>query len=301
MARPYIASAGRVKCVRSEPRHAAMQVVGIRALDFRGDDFTHAQRAPARDIDRSVDVGRVGFGAALRDGRTDLVDDDLLPRADLALQTLRENRLLARHQRLPALRLDSFRHAMPDGVGRGAGYRFIFEGANASDPGFLELVEQISETGLGLAGKADDEGGTQGEFGAPLAPLPDPRQRLVLRRRTLHLPEDFRTGVLKRNVEIGQDPALRHQGDDLVDMRVGVDILQPDPGAEFAEFAGEIEKSGADLAVLPRTRGVFQVDAVGRGEIRSEEHTSELQSPDHLVCRLLLEKKNLNKYTPPNT
>src|SRR5258708_22887056 len=27
------------------------------------------------------------------------------------------------------------------------------------------------------------------------------------------------------------------------------------------------------------------------GAIRSEEHTSELQSPDHLVCRLLLEKK----------
>src|SRR5258708_26852634 len=30
---------------------------------------------------------------------------------------------------------------------------------------------------------------------------------------------------------------------------------------------------------------------------RSEEHTSELQSPDHLVCRLLLEKKkNINNY-----
>src|SRR5438552_10614100 len=28
---------------------------------------------------------------------------------------------------------------------------------------------------------------------------------------------------------------------------------------------------------------------------RSEEHTSELQSPDHLVCRLLLEKKNKKK------
>src|SRR5258708_8196596 len=27
---------------------------------------------------------------------------------------------------------------------------------------------------------------------------------------------------------------------------------------------------------------------------RSEEHTSELQSPDHLVCRLLLEKKKNN-------
>src|SRR5258708_8483820 len=29
----------------------------------------------------------------------------------------------------------------------------------------------------------------------------------------------------------------------------------------------------------------------GADSIRSEEHTSELQSPDHLVCRLLLEKK----------
>src|SRR5258708_24268911 len=30
------------------------------------------------------------------------------------------------------------------------------------------------------------------------------------------------------------------------------------------------------------------------GNRRSEEHTSELQSPDHLVCRLLLEKKKQN-------
>src|SRR5258708_22345553 len=31
--------------------------------------------------------------------------------------------------------------------------------------------------------------------------------------------------------------------------------------------------------------------AYRRQAARSEEHTSELQSPDHLVCRLLLEKK----------
>src|SRR5258708_12696331 len=30
---------------------------------------------------------------------------------------------------------------------------------------------------------------------------------------------------------------------------------------------------------------------------RSEEHTSELQSPDHLVCRLLLEKKKTTPHT----
>src|SRR5258708_13447893 len=31
-------------------------------------------------------------------------------------------------------------------------------------------------------------------------------------------------------------------------------------------------------------------------DFRSEEHKSELQSPDHLVCRLLLEKKNHTNY-----
>src|SRR5947208_10529674 len=54
----------------------------------------------------------------------------------------------------------------------------------------------------------------------------------------------------------------------------------------------------------------FKTAAITKGEItqvvtangnltpvidRSEEHTSELQSPDHLVCRLLLEKKKKKK------
>src|SRR5258708_21010472 len=42
-------------------------------------------------------------------------------------------------------------------------------------------------------------------------------------------------------------------------------------------------------------RHMEQPDVLQSGErcaSRSEEHTSELQSPDHIVCRLLLEKKN---------
>src|SRR5256885_7976477 len=38
--------------------------------------------------------------------------------------------------------------------------------------------------------------------------------------------------------------------------------------------------------------------AVLAREGRSEEHTSELQSPCNLVCRLLLEKKKTHKRTP---
>src|SRR5574341_587894 len=48
----------------------------------------------------------------------------------------------------------------------------------------------------------------------------------------------------------------------------------------------------ADSPALPDVRQAVQAGKVAQGlEIRSEEHTSELQSPTNLVCRLLLEKK----------
>src|SRR5258708_14403832 len=46
---------------------------------------------------------------------------------------------------------------------------------------------------------------------------------------------------------------------------------------------------------LPEPEEDFLADA-RNGKMRSEEHTSELQSPDHLVCRLLLEKKNKSSH-----
>src|SRR5690625_6938491 len=44
----------------------------------------------------------------------------------------------------------------------------------------------------------------------------------------------------------------------------------------------------------PRDRHRAAPDRVWRRRVRSEEHTSELQSRGHLVCRLLLEKKKTN-------
>src|SRR5438876_3147484 len=43
-----------------------------------------------------------------------------------------------------------------------------------------------------------------------------------------------------------------------------------------------------------RSLNLTRVGANFCSHARSEEHTSELQSPVHLVCRLLLEKKNAN-------
>src|SRR5258708_21431362 len=54
------------------------------------------------------------------------------------------------------------------------------------------------------------------------------------------------------------------------------------PSRQFAELESEVEHL--------RSRS-------HQSRERSEEHTSELQSPDHLVCRLLLEKKKKRSRT----
>src|SRR5687768_17902548 len=53
-----------------------------------------------------------------------------------------------------------------------------------------------------------------------------------------------------------------------------------------------IEDTGAPLT------GECEPSGTGRLTLRSEEHTSELQSRLHLVCRLLLEKKKKNIHRP---
>src|SRR5437899_4912185 len=59
---------------------------------------------------------------------------------------------------------------------------------------------------------------------------------------------------------------------------------------QLAAFAG----AAADLSLYGATL-LRAVDWAVNPSTRSEEHTSELQSLRHLVCRLLLEKKNNNK------
>src|SRR5258708_6041797 len=51
-------------------------------------------------------------------------------------------------------------------------------------------------------------------------------------------------------------------------------------------FRSRADRPVGSLARQTRVDGVCR-----QRRPRSEEHTSELQSPDHLVCRLLLEKK----------
>src|SRR3712207_7392198 len=71
-----------------------------------------------------------------------------------------------------------------------------------------------------------------------------------------------------------------------------VELAHAEPGHELAHFLGDEEKVvhhvlGLALELAPEHR------VLGRDADRSEEHTSELQSRQYLVCRLLLEKKKI--------
>src|SRR5258708_29373326 len=61
-----------------------------------------------------------------------------------------------------------------------------------------------------------------------------------------------------------------------------VELIAPPSDARLLKQLVQIAGTAADLNQLLQ-------------QPRSEEHTSELQSPDHLVCRLLLEKKKTSQ------
>src|SRR5690625_6561660 len=76
-------------------------------------------------------------------------------------------------------------------------------------------------------------------------------------------------------------------------LRQGINLrsyAQRNPKQEYKKesfylFQGMLEKVKREVIQL-----LTRVEPVTREQMRSEEHTSELQSRGHLVCRLLLEK-----------
>src|SRR5690606_40032365 len=90
-------------------------------------------------------------------------------------------------------------------------------------------------------------------------------------------PTLFPYTTLFRSVEPGDDPSLE------LALRIGA----------LCNDSERTEEDGRPIVLGDPTEGALAVAAAkaGLGRHRSEEHTSELQSRENLVCRLLLEKK----------
>src|SRR5258705_3368337 len=60
----------------------------------------------------------------------------------------------------------------------------------------------------------------------------------------------------------------------------------------------EVSRNGANALIMCTASHSYGVTSPSRStQLRSEEHTSELQSLRHLVCRLLLAKKKLDQHS----
>src|SRR5438270_8900738 len=71
------------------------------------------------------------------------------------------------------------------------------------------------------------------------------------------------------------------------------DLCVPLPSGWVGSSGERMGGRGTDEVPPCRTTASTRDLPVGLSVARSEEHTSELQSQSNLVCRLLLEKKNL--------
>src|SRR5258708_17045697 len=85
-------------------------------------------------------------------------------------------------------------------------------------------------------------------------------------------------------------------------------MIRRPPRSTLFPYTTLFRSSPASMSATKRTHSPFgstplneprnaERASVSSTSVRSEEHTSELQSPDHLVCRLLLEKKKKKRTT----
>src|SRR5690606_7453056 len=116
----------------------------------------------------------------------------------------------------------------------------------------------------------------------------------------------FTTSYTERDILVSRDASA-------LTGSVSVDFGFPDEGVllpsnlrdttDFEQVTGELRFSSNTEGAWQWLFGIFYADnsrdyaqrLPTPGYDRSEEHTSELQSRENLVCRLLLEKKNNNK------
>src|SRR5690606_17297030 len=200
------------------------QVIFVRLHHLGADDVAGLHARFAVEEHAAVDLWRIPGRAADGAFLIDLVDQHLDNTALLFAQQSAADFLLGGHEAMPAFLLDFLRHGARQVIGGSAVDGLVLEAADAVEPRFLEPFEKQLEILFRLAREADDKRGADGEVRADIAPAPDALQRLLLRSRPAHGAQHLRARVLEGNVEVGQDFALRHQRDDVVDVRIRVNV-----------------------------------------------------------------------------
>src|SRR5690606_3078757 len=224
----------------------------------------------------AVDLRRVRWGAREKSlpplGVADTgIDQDLDLATDEAPQAPFADARPQPHEAAPALLAELLRHMAIQGVRARALDRRIGEASDAIELGLRDELEQVLELLLCFAGKPGDERAADREVGADRAPLADPFDVRLTARRPLHRAQDAGMGMLERHVQVGKHLALGHQFEHLVHVRIGIDVVQADPGAELAQLARELPHAGPDGAAAHESGAVPHIHPIGAGVLRDDE------------------------------
>ncbi len=181
------------------------------APDTHGELVTWANVHRTLNEDTTVNFRRIGVAAP--DNRAILahfVDQNVKRLPHAACKFTRADGGLVLHETLLPFLCNLRRHRVRQRIGWRPRDRRIGKTADAVEFGFRQKLEQRFEIAFGLAGETDDKGASDHQLGTDCAPRRDARKRVFRRRGPTHGPEDLRTCVLERNVEIGQHSALGH-------------------------------------------------------------------------------------------
>src|SRR5438445_11862820 len=182
----------------------------------------------------------------------------------------------------------------------------------------------INKVFVRLTRKADDDIGSYGEVRRLAAQRGDHLERIPAAIEAPHAFQDAVAAGLERDVQVPAKARRAGQFDQVGRDVIGVDLAQAKPrrrdgvqqplheGCEpqiaVAAEGPEVDAGQHDLAValghgllgaVDQHRFLFAAGDAAKRK-RSEEHTSELQSRQYLVCRLLLEKKKKKKNIKTN-
>src|SRR3712207_237887 len=171
----------------------------------------------------------------------------------------------------------------------------------SSPPVYRELEDEIAET------RRQKEAAIEAQEFEKAANLRDQERQLTNKKRELE--EQWQSGESGERPTIGEEEIA-----DIVSMWTGIPVfkLTEAETQKLMRMEDELHKRviGQDAAIEAISKAIRRSRAglkdpkrptgsfIFLGPSRSEEHTSELQSRQYLVCRLLLEKKKKNHNTP---
>src|SRR5689334_19523609 len=99
----------------------------------------------------------------------------------------------------------------------------------------------------------------------------DALRRLLLMRWPPHRLQYFGARMLEGNVEIRQHAPIRHERENLIDVWIRINIVQPYPSAERTKRLGKSDEPRVALLSAPRALGIAKIEPVGARVLRDDE------------------------------